>query len=138
MPTDYSLEVRQSIVARLKAFAALTSLVSANSIYGEETAADPKWPFIRYGLSDAAPFEATGWDGSEHDVAIHAFANGPYTDAIEAIARQVVEAMKAWQAPAGTGIVSAEWIGKTVIRDSPPEQKAKYHAIIRFTIAVAG
>lgn len=138
MPTDYSLDVRKSIVANLKAFAPLTARISAARIYGEEAPADPQWPFIRYGLSDAAAFEATGWDGSEHDVAIHAFVNGPYTDNIEKAVTQIVEAMKGWQAPSGLGIVTAEWIGKAVIRDNPGEEQSKYHAIIRFAIAVAG
>lgn len=139
MATDYSLEVRRSVVAHLKSFGPLTALVSAARIYGEKQPVDAAWPFVRYGLSEAAPFDATGWDGSEHDVAIHAFANGPYTDAIEGISKQIIEAMKVWPGVPGTGIVSAEWIGpKTIVRDSPPEQEAKYHSIIRFAIAVAG
>lgn len=137
MPTDYSLEVRKSIVVHLKAFGPLVALVAAASIHGEEAPADPDWPFIRYGLSDDAAFEALGWDGSEHAVTIHAFSNGPYTDAVKRITKQVIEAMKTWQAPTGTGIVAAEWEGTTMLRDSGPNEASKYHAVIRFAVAVA-
>lgn len=138
MPTDYSLEVRQSIVAHLAGYAPLTSLVSAARIYGEEPPTDPVWPFIRYGLDLNGPFEATGWDGSKHDVTIHAFARGPYADAGQKIAKQVVEAMKTWSGPSGTGIVTAEWQDTIPLRDSPPEEKSRYHFVIRFAVAVAG
>ena len=138
MPNDYSLEVRRSIIAHLQGFGALTSLVAAASIHGEEVPANPDWPFMRYGLSDDDAFEATGWDGSEHAVTLHAFSNGPYTDAVKRIAKQVVKAMETWSAPAGTGIVAAEWRGTTTIRDSGPTEQSKYHSIIRFEIAVAG
>lgn len=136
MPTDYSLEVRRSVVACLQGYAPLTGLVSANRIFGEY-AKNPTWPFIRYGLPITEGFEATGWDGSEHDVTIHVFFNGPTTDQVDGAAKQVVEAMKGWQSPVGTGIVTAEWAGTQVLRDSPEDQAAKYHAVIRFAIAVA-
>lgn len=138
MPTDYGTDVRRSIVTHLQGFAPLTSRVAAASIFGEWAGSDPEWPFIRYGLQENLPFEATGWDGSEHEVTIHAFANGdPGTSSIGAIAAQVVEAMKTWEAPIGLGIVTAEWAGTNVLRDSPAPEESKYHAVIRFAVAVA-
>lgn len=137
MPTDYALEVRKSAVTHLKGYAPLTARVSAGSIWGEEVPSDQAWPFIRYGLPVTLPFEATGWDGSEHDLTWHAFANGPFTDAVDQIAALVVEAMETWSAPSGTGIVAAEWRGTTILRDSGPDEQSKYHAVIRFDVAVA-
>jgi hypothetical protein len=136
MPTDYSLEVRRSIVTHLKAFAPLTGLVSVASIYPEETPAEPRWPFIRYGVPLVGQFEATGWDGSEQEVTLHAFANGPGMDLASRIAKQVTEAMKSWTPPAGTGIAAAEWVDTQFLRDGPPEEASKYHAVIRFNVAV--
>lgn len=138
MPTDNTLAVRQAVVAHLKAAPSLTALISASRIYGEQPPADPDWPFIRYGLAVTLPYEAQGWSGSEHAIDIHAFANGPYTDAVLAIAKQVQRAMDTLAAPGDTGIVALEWTGMNVVRDSPPTQAAKYHAIINFTVTVAG
>lgn len=135
MPTDLSLDVRRSIVAHLKNYAPLTMIVSAARIYGEEAPANTEWPFIRYGLPLVGQFEATGWDGSEQEVTIHAFANGPGTDSISRAAKQVVEAMKGWT-PAGLGVAAGEWLGTTLLRDSPEAEASKYHAVIRFNVAV--
>lgn len=138
MPTDLSLEVRRAVVSHLKGWPALTALVSASRIYGEQPDADPTWPFIRYGYAIVAPYEAQGWDGSEQAVTIHAFANGPYTDAVHRIAKAIVEAMTALDAPANTGIVACEWTGTVVITDGPDPSSNKYHAIINFDVTVAG
>lgn len=135
MPTDLSLDVRRSIVAHLKSYAPLTGIVSAARIYGEESPANTEWPFIRYGLPIVDEFEATGWDGSEQEVTIHAFVNGPATDNVSRAARQVVEAMKSW-APVGLGVAAGEWLGTTILRDSPEAEGSKYHAVIRFNVAV--
>lgn len=138
MPIDYGLQVRQSIVTHLQGFAPLTALVAAASIYGEYAGATPAWPFIRYGLPDDGPFEATGWDGSEHAVAIHAFANGdPGGNSIRNISKQVVAALATWQGPTGLGIVQGEWDRTIVLRDSPAQEENKYHAVITFNVAVA-
>lgn len=122
-------------MAHLKTFAPLTSLVSAVRIYPEEAPANPTWPFIRYGLPIASEFEATGWDGHEQEVTIHAFANGPGSDNLARIAKQVVEAMKSW-VPDGLGIAAAEWTATDTLRDSPEAEQSKYHAVIRFNVAV--
>jgi hypothetical protein len=138
MPTDYGLEVRQSIITHLQGYVPLTALVSASRIFGEYAGATPTWPFIRYGLPDDAPFEATGWDGSEHAVTIHAFVNGdPGGDQVRRVAKQVVAAMQTWTGPTGLGIVTAEWERTNVLRDSPQQEENKYHAAILFAVAVA-
>lgn len=48
------LEVRQAIVAALKADAVLTALVPAASIYGEKSSSQA-WPFIRCSEFEGAP-----------------------------------------------------------------------------------
>ena len=134
MPQDYSLEVRKQIVAHLIATPALTALVSAARIYGEQPPADPDWPFIRYGLGIAGPYEATGpLEGSTHRVTLHAFSHGPYTDAIHAIARQVVAAMYAFQPV--QSLLDMQWAGTQILRDT--DEANAYHAVIEFDLVVS-
>ena len=135
MPTDYTLQVRQAVVAHLRSYAPLTDLISQSRIYGEQTPADVQWPFIRYG-STTLPFEATCWSGSQQNVDIHVFANGPFTDAVLRASAQVVAAMESWAPPAGTGIVDAEWLGNIgpLTDDAGPD---KYHVVVQFRLTVA-
>lgn len=134
MPTDYSLEVRKQVVAHLKGYAPLTDLVSAGRIYGEQPPADPDWPFIRYGLGIAGPYEATGpLEGSTHRVTLHAFSHGPYTDAIHAIARQVVAAMYTFQPV--QSLLDMQWAGTQILRDT--DEANAYHAVIEFDLVVS-
>lgn len=134
MPTDYSLEVRKQVVAHLKGYAPLTDLVSAARIYGEQPPADPDWPFIRYGLGIAGPYEATGpLEGSTHRVTLHAFSHGPYTDAIHAIARQVVAAMYTFQPV--QSLLDMQWAGTQILRDT--DEANAYHAVIEFDLVVS-
>lgn len=138
MPTDYTLQVRRAVVARLKAYAPLTALIAAASIYGEQAESNPKWPFIRYG-STTLPYDAQCWSGSRHLVDVHVFCNGPYTDAVLAAAAQVLAAMDEWQPPTGTGIVELEWAGSIgPLRDSPESEAAKYHVVVQFSVTVVG
>lgn len=131
MGTDYTLQVRQSVVAHLRSYAPLTALIAQARIYGEQTPADVQWPFIRYG-STTLPFEATCWSGSQQNVDIHVFANGPFTDAVLRASAQVVEAMKTWSMP---GIVDAEWLGNIgpLTDDAGPD---KYHVVVQFRLTV--
>ena len=138
MATDLSLDVRRAIISHLRGYAPLVALVSAQRIYGEQPPADPDWPFIRYGYALIEPYDAQGYEGSAQAITIHAFANGPYTDAVQRIAAQVVEAMKSWEPPTGTGIVACEWTGTNVLIDDPSASASKYHAAINFSVTVAG
>jgi hypothetical protein len=131
MAIDLSLELRKAVVGHLLADAALTALVPAARIYGEQAPATPAWPFIRYGLPITAGYEATCWDGSTGTVTIHAFAEGPGMDKAARIAARIVASMAAL-APAALGITDNEWIGTNIVRDSA--EADKYHAIIQFSI----
>ena len=135
MPRDYSLELRQRTVATLKAYAPLTALVSAGSIYGEQPPAAPAWPFIRYGLAIAGAWEATGQlDGSTHRVTLHAFSHGPYTDAVQRIAAEVVAAMDTLTM-ADESVIDLQWVGTQVLRDT--DEADAYHAVIEFDVTVS-
>ena len=134
MPTDYSLELRKQVVAHLIATPALTALVSAARIYGEQPPADPVWPFIRYGLAVSGPYEATGpLDGSTHRVTLHAFSHGPYTDAVHAIAKQIVAAMGALVLV--QSLIDMQWVGTQVFRDT--DEADGYHAAVDFDVVVS-
>lgn len=134
MPRDYSLELRQRTVATLKAYAPLTALVSAGSIYGEQTPAGVQWPFIRYGLSIAGAWEATGQlDGSTHRVTLHAFSHGPYTVAIYRIAAEAVAAMDTLTMT--ESVIDLQWVGTQVLRDT--DEADDYHAVIEIDVTVS-
>lgn len=135
MPTDYSLTLRKRVVATLSGYEPLTALVSATSIYGEQPKATPRWPFIRYGLGIAAPWEATGQlDGSTHRVTLHAFSHGPFTDAIHGISAQVVDAMGTLTL-ADESLIDMQWIGTQILRDT--DEADAYHAVIEFDVTVS-
>lgn len=131
MPTDFTLPVRQSVVAHLKADAAVTALVSASRIYGEESPIQPEYPFIRYGLPFSAPYEATCWDGSTHRVTIHVFARGPFTDAAARIAKAVVASIDTLDLGA-LSLVDSEWVGNTWFRDT--DETSLYHVVCEFDL----
>lgn len=130
---DLSLEIRQAVVAHLRASAGVTALVPAARIYGERAASaqgEPQWPFIRMGYANSDMFEATGWDGVETQFTVHVFADGPHTDAVQTIAKRVVTAMENF-APGNMGGASADWVRTVTVPDDIPE---KLHAIVTFRI----
>lgn len=136
MPTDLFLPLRRQVVTHLKAFTALTSLVSASRIYGERPdPAEPEWPFIRLGLAETEGFDATTLSGSSHLLTIHAFAKGTggkYTDDIQRIAAAIVDAMKVLEVD--EYLVECEW-RRTVIL--PEQDEGKFHAVVQFAITIA-
>lgn len=129
MPTDNTLAVRKAVVRHLKNDADLTALVSSASIYGEEPPSELKWPFIRLGFIITSPFEAQGWDGSEHRLTIHAFCHGPFTDATIRVNAAIVDAMKSFQVPE-LGIVDLQWRGSEIVRDT--DEASAFHGINQF------
>lgn len=128
MSTDLTLNVRRAVVAHLHSYAPLTALVSAARIYGEQPPANPQWPFITYS-STTLPYEAVCGSGSQITVSVHVFCNGPYTDAVLQASAQVVEAMRTLDT------YECEWIGNIgPLRDSPPDEQAKYHVVVQFRV----
>lgn len=132
MPTDYGLELRQSIVTHLKG--GLTSL-PPEQVHGEYVPANPVYPLVRYGNPTLGPYEAQGYDGSENTIALHAFAPGPASDGAYLLAADIVATMYGYTGPAGVGIVELEWLSTNVMRD--PETPDLWHAAILFTVTVA-
>jgi hypothetical protein len=130
-PVDHSLIVRKAVVAHLKADAALAALVSPGSIYGEEPPPKPDWPFVRYGFPVVGGYVATGKQGSVLRITLHAFAHGPFTDAIYKIAAAITEAMESFSIPA-LDLVDRQWLATNVVRDS--DDANGYHAICEFTV----
>lgn len=127
--TDLSLELRQSILAHLRADAQLTALVPAEFIFGEFALVDAP-TFIRLGDPLAEAFEASGWSGSENSLVIHAFAQGPGRDAIQLISKRVVAAMEDFE-PQNIAGGWAQWQDTQVLPDPIPEL---LHAVIRFEV----
>jgi Protein of unknown function (DUF3168) len=131
MPQDLTLELRQAIVAHLRADANVTALVPAARIYGEYAGIDPEMPFIRCGDQIASSFEATCWDGMESDFNIHVFAQGPANDAVSRISKRVVASMDGFT-PAALSMADNAWGGTQYMADGVSTNR---HSVIRFGIA---
>ena len=127
---DLSLDLRQAVVAMLRADAGVTALVSAENIFGEFASVE-NGNFIRIGYADATGFEASGWSGSEHDnFVIHAFIDGPGTDGVQRVCVRVVDAMEEFD-PAAFDVVELEWIRTQIIPDVVPE---RLHGMVRYRV----
>jgi len=95
-------------------------------VYGEFNPANVAWPFIRYG-STTTPYEATCWDGNTILVDLHVFANGPSTDAVLLLAKQVLAAMATWTDGEAT------WTGNIgPLADNP--EASKFHVVVQFRV----
>lgn len=117
---DLTLETRQSIIAHL------TPRITGAGVYGEFTPANVAWPFIRYS-SSTTPYEDSCHDGSVILVDLHVFANGPSTDAVLLLAKQVLAAMSSW-----TG-GDATWTGNIgPLADNP--EASKWHYVIQYSV----
>lgn len=135
MPADFSLDIRLSIVAHLRGDSTVTDLVPEERIYGEQPKdAVPAWPFIRFGMPIAAPWEATCYDGSQNRTTIHGFAKGPGTDAIARIMAVVVASMDRWE-PATFENLGDGWLGTNIlVEEGEPN---KLHGIAEFDVIAA-
>lgn len=119
---DLTLETRQSIIAHL------TPRITGAGVYGEFTPANVAWPFVKYG-STTTPYEDSCNDGSVILVDLHVFANGPSTDAVLLLSRQVLAAMSTW-----TG-GDATWTGNIgPLADAPTGESAKWHVVVQFRV----
>lgn len=129
---DHALSLRKAVVKHLLADAAVRALVN-DRVYGEEAPAKPQWPFVRYGLPIDGLYEASGWDGKEHDLTLHAFARGPGMDDCSTLATAIQTAMSedSGLPLVGIGLVGITFLRTQIVRDS--DEKGAYHAIIQFT-----
>lgn len=134
MATDNSLLVRRETVSHLKSFAPLTALIAAASIYPENAPANTPWPFIRYSAF-SVPWGGQEYSGSQHNVDIHVFSNGPGTDHVHNAVAQVIEAMKSLSF---AGRAEHEWIGTVgPLNDAPNGETYKWHSVVSFRVSVA-
>jgi hypothetical protein len=125
--------MRRAVIERLRASPDVFAIV------GDRVHSEPPqnvtWPFIRYGLPLTAAFEASCWEGSEHDLTVHVFAKGDGgEDVCENLAAAVVTALDDFEL-ANVDLIGIEWINTQVVRDT--EEASAYHGIIRFTATTA-
>lgn len=137
-PADHSLPLRRAVVAHLRSVSAVTDLVTATRIYGRRVPDNPTWPFIRYGVPDTRPYEATGQGGSDSAITVHAFARGPDESDCAELAAVIVEALSADQLPLENdlGLVSLDWQRTQILEDG--DESADYHAVIEFSVITTG
>lgn len=76
------LALREAIVTHLRADSAVTSASIGQRSYGEKLPANPTWPYLHYGMSDAVP-------GFEITAPLHVFSKDPYTDDVNMVAETV-------------------------------------------------
>ncbi len=80
------LALRKAITAHLRADTdVLATAIGARS-YGERPPAEPDFPFLMYGMSDAQP-------GYDITAPLHVFSRDPFTDDVNAIAEVVGAAL---------------------------------------------
>lgn len=129
---DHVLALRKAVVKKLLADTAVAALVGER-VYGESTPPTPEWPFIRYGLPSADNYEASCWDGKDHDLVLHAFARGDDMAACSTLAAAIETAMseESGLPLVGVGLVGISFVRTQIIRDS--DEQGAYHAIIQFT-----
>lgn len=76
------LDLREAIVTHLLADTSVTSTAVDDRIYGERAPANPAFPFVRYGVSDALP-------GYDITAPLHVFSKAAFTDDVNAIAEAI-------------------------------------------------
>lgn len=123
------------MVAYYRSDAALTALVAASSIYGEQPTAAPAWPFVRYGTATVVPDRAAGLDGSRIIVSVSAFAHGPGADAAAAIGAQLAKLEEAEINTEAGDRLNIYWTGSQLFRDT--EEADAWHSLQSFEIELA-
>ena len=126
---DHLLETRKAMIAAMRADAALTALVPAARIYGEEAPANAVWPFILCGLPSEAPDRASCWDGTRMGVVVHCFAKGPGMDACSGIANAIKRSLDGLHVVRGDLVVDLSFSQRQIIRDG--SEISDYHGLCR-------
>lgn len=135
MANDLTIAARRAVVAYLRADGALTALVAASSIYGEQPTAKPAWPFVRYDPVSVVPDRAVGLDGSKILCNISAFAFGPGADAAAAIGAQVAKLEEAEIDTEAGDRLNVYWTGSQLLRDTA--EADAWQSVQSFEIEVA-
>lgn len=116
------LALRKAIVAHLRADTTVTNTAVGQRIYGERTPAEPQWPFVRYGVSDAV-------GGFEVNVPLHIFSKADYTDDVNAIAQAIGDSLEGKALTLGDSRKAyLTWAGVRVMEDGA--QAGAWHSIV--------
>ena len=118
----------------MRAMSALTALVPANRIFGEQPPTQPDFPFIRYGSTIALPDRADCLDGSVLSVTIHGFAMGQQDAA--RIGAQIAK-LEGEYVTDGGDPVQVQWEQTRTVPDASGEQDL-WHTIVDFEVIVGG
>lgn len=129
---DHILEARKAMVSAMRGNAALVSLVSKDTIYGEEAAPGTPWPFILCGLPTETPQRASCWDGSSMSAVVHCFARGPNMDKCSAIVNAIKRALDEMHVVRSGIAITIQHAQSQIIRDGA--ETSDYHGIVRFDI----
>ena len=138
MAKDSSLAVRIAVVTALKADAALAEpLPSGRVLDGRVHVAVPEtivWPYVRYGPDDVLPYLATGIDGNDIAMMLHAFAEGATDDDAKELSARVAAALDGKVLDLTTDypakLADVRWTGTQVLRDIG--RVDGWHGVVRF------
>lgn len=148
MAKDSSLYARRAGLVLLANSAALQALVGAR-IYPPQRPPEPVWPFVAWGVAIAGAFEASCMDGSEINVAVHAYAStegeGAQTVPGEERATEIAALVAAVLSDAGEidlvphgcpypATAHFTWVQTQVIQDG--SEADDFHAVTTFRINV--
>lgn len=123
------LGLRRAIVSHLRADATVTALVPAARLYGERVPAEPDWPFMRYGQSDAGP-------GFEIVAPIHVFSKAEFPDEAAEIGEAIGASLENRTLTLGDGRrAHLRWLSGQIIPDAA--EASAWHAIVRIGATVA-
>ena len=139
MAVDLSLPFRGAVVKALRSDQAVAEMVGQR-VHAEQPP-EPQTPWIRCGRISALGFQASGAEGSEISLTLHAFATGS-TEA-HRLANLIVYVLDEKRLaldpdkPGGPRPYAFDvlWAGSEVMPDTA--SKGDYHAVVRFTALVA-
>lgn len=134
MARDTSLPARRTIVAFLKGQGAVTAFVGTWGIYAR-VPPDPVWPYVRYGVDDTGPMRATGIDGAEIAIMLHAFATGETDDECRMLAAALSDSLdgRVLDLAAEAGFparLHIRWTRTQVLRDI--DRVDGWHGLVQF------
>lgn len=119
------LAVRRAIVTHLRADSTVTSTAVGTRIYGERSPAQPTWPFVRYGVSDALP-------GHEITASLHIYSKADYTDDVNAIAEAIGNSLDDKVLDlGGDDKAYLSWAGQQLVGDSE-----EWHAVVTISARI--
>lgn len=138
---DHSEELAKAVVAELKQSPDVAAIVDTR-VYTDLPGRNTGWPFIHLGLPTFGPYEASGWNGSEHDLTVHTFAkqvgNVLGTTAISRLNRAVIATLNNASLPLAPGV---DWASIDLVDDlsavqvvRDPVEPGACHGIIRFNV----